>query len=69
MPRPDQMREALQRIADWADAYPLEQFPEQDLKKADQILKQHGISMSAMHGQWARNIVEGIGKIAREGAG
>lgn len=58
------LREALQRIADWANAYPLDQFPDQDLKKADKALAFVGVNMSAMHGQWARHIVTGIGGIA-----
>ena len=58
--------ERLYYIRAWLDAYPLEAFPDQDLKLADKVLKRHGISMGAMHGQWARHIVSGLRKIAGE---
>jgi len=61
------LREALQRISDWAnEAYPPESFPAQDLKRANEVLEASGISMSAMHGQWARHLIGDIGRIAKE---
>jgi hypothetical protein len=60
-------REALQRISGWAnEAYPAEAFPDQDLRLANEVLAAHGISMSAMHGQWARRLIGGIGEIAKQ---
>lgn len=61
----DQLAEALHRILDWANAYPEDIFPPQDLKKADEVLKQAGISMSAMYGTWGRWITNGIREIAK----
>lgn len=61
------MKEALEKILDWANAYPADVFPDQDLKKADAVLRAAGISMSAMHGNWGRHITDGIKSIA-EGA-
>ena len=63
----EDLTEALQKIADWAlRAYPVEMFADQDLGKARIILETHGIDYSAMHGQWARHLLGGIGEIAKE---
>jgi hypothetical protein len=56
--------DALQSIAAWCSAYPDDVFPDQDMKKAREVLEANGISIGAMHGQWARHIVKGIGEIA-----
>lgn len=56
----------LQRVRQWAEAYPEDIFrpvTNDDLKRADALLREAGISMSAMHGHWARHIVCGIGSI------
>jgi hypothetical protein len=63
--RVETQSDALHQIQAWCDAYPIESFPEQDLQRADQVLRAAGISMSAMHAGWARRIVSGIGEIAR----
>ena len=62
--REDRMESALNEIRSWANAYPLTVFSEPDFKKADKVLAAAGISMTAMHGTWARYLVEGIGEIA-----
>lgn len=58
------LTDRLDRIRAWCDAYPIEVFPDQDLEKANTVLAEAGISMSAMHGQWARHIMSGIASIA-----
>jgi hypothetical protein len=66
----DRLHEALQRIEQWAKAYPVTLFKpisDRDLQRADEVLRLAGISMTAMHGQWAHHLLDGIGKIAREG--
>lgn len=63
----DDQRHALKRISDWAtEAYPPESFPDQDLERANEVLAAAGISISAMHGQWARHLIGGIGRIAKD---
>lgn len=61
----DDAVDQLERIQTWCNAYPVDVFPEQDTARSDEVLRAAGISMSAMHGSWARRIVEGIGNIAR----
>jgi hypothetical protein len=55
--------EKLARIRQWCDAYPVDQFPDQDLAKAREALEAAGISMGALHGMWGRHILAGVRKI------
>lgn len=64
--RVDELEEAFHRIAQWADAYPLDIFPEPDLKKAANLLKAGGITIDSVSAHVARHVIEGVGKIARE---
>jgi len=62
----DQYHDALWKVKQWVEAYPEDVFipiSSEDMKRANEVLKDAGINMSAMHGQWARHIVDGIGKI------
>jgi hypothetical protein len=41
-------REALEWLSDWAKAYPVDIFPEPDLKKAHELLKTGGMTLDAV---------------------
>lgn len=61
-----QLEDVLRRIKQWCDAYPISIFTPVDddtLKKVHELLAAEGISMTAMHAQWARHILAGIGDI------
>lgn len=60
------LEEALQRIDQWSEAYPLDIFPEPDLKKARELLAAGGITLDAVSAHCMRHVVNGVGKIARE---
>jgi hypothetical protein len=62
----DELREALQRIVQWADAYPLDIFPEPDWGKARDLLKAGGMTLDRISASNMRHVVEGVGRIARE---
>jgi hypothetical protein len=67
--RNEKLEQALQRIADWADAYPLAVFPEVDdvyLKTAHEALKAAGITLDRLSASAMRHVVQGVGKIARD---
>jgi hypothetical protein len=64
--RIDELTEALDRIVQWSEAYPLEIFPEPDLKKARELLAAGGITLDAVSAHCMRHVIEGVGKIARE---
>lgn len=63
------LEQALTEILQWSMAYPMTVFlnlPEDKLEDARQALKSVDIDMGALHAQWARHLVSGIGKIAKE---
>lgn len=64
--RIDELTEALFRIQQWSEAYPLDIFPEPDLKKAQALLEAGGITLDAVSAHCMRHCVEGVGKIAKE---
>lgn len=64
--RAERYEEALWRIAQWADAYPLEVFPEPDLKRAHEVLTAAGMTLDAISATAMRHAISGVGKIARD---
>jgi hypothetical protein len=58
--------DALRKIAQWAEAYPLAVFPEPDLKKARELLQAGGITLDAVSASAIRHAINGVGKIARD---
>lgn len=64
--RAEKCEEALHRILQWSDAYPVSVFPEPDLKKARELLEAGGMTLDSVSADAMRHVVEGVGKIARE---
>lgn len=62
----ERMQEALERIASWSEAYPLDIFPEPDLKLARELLAAGGERLDAVGAHCMRHVIDGVGKIARE---
>jgi hypothetical protein len=60
------LAEALHRIAQWAEAYPLDIFPEPDLKRAAELLQAGGITLDSVSAHCMRHVLDGVGKIARD---
>ncbi len=63
--REGRMEEALCRIQDWCGAYPIEAFPEPDMTAIREKLGDG--PMAALHASWARHLLDGIARHAREG--
>jgi hypothetical protein len=61
----ERLEDALHRIEQWAQAYPLDVFPEPDFKRARELLAAGGISLDSISASNMRHVVEGVGKIAR----
>lgn len=61
----ERMREALEKIDQWAKAYPLSVFPEPDFKKAHEVLTANGMTLDAISASNMRHVVTGVGEIAR----
>ena len=55
--------DTLTSIQSWCRAYPLSAFPEPDFGKADKVLKEAGISLSAISGSNMRHVCEGIQRL------
>jgi hypothetical protein len=66
MSNEEKYRDALERIVQWSEAYPVDIFPEPDFKKTAELLKAGGITLAAVASSCMRRVVEGVGKIARE---
>ena len=64
--RIDDLKQALHRIVQWADAYPLDVFPEPDLKKARALLEAGGITLDSVSAHCMRHVISGVGEIARK---
>jgi hypothetical protein len=64
--REEIMAEALHRIVQWSEAYPLDIFPEPDWVKAHALLQAGGITLDAISASNMRHVIESVGKIARK---
>lgn len=62
----DRYREALERIVQWSEAYPLDVFPEPDFAKARELLAAGGIMIDAVSASCMRHVIRGVGEIARK---
>ena len=62
----DGLEYALNRIANWSRAYPLEAFPKPDLAKAAEVLSAAGMTLDAISADAMRHVIERVGKIADE---
>jgi hypothetical protein len=57
----ERMQEALERIEQWSQAYPLMIFPEPDFAKAAELLKAGGMTLDAISASNMRHVIEGVG--------
>ena len=64
--REERLDDALRDIIKWAEAYPLEVFPEPDLKRAARLLKTHGMTLDAISATAMRHVLKGVRRIAQE---
>jgi hypothetical protein len=67
--REDRLEEALHRIIAWAEAYPLDAFPEptkEYYKKAHEVLTANGMTLDRLSAAAMRHVIRGVGKIARD---
>jgi len=64
------LEDALTQILQWCMAYPHTMFrpvTDEQLTSAAVVLRGVGIDIGALHAEWARHLLDGIGKIAKEG--
>jgi hypothetical protein len=63
--REEMAKEALEQILSWAEAYPIECFPEPDWKRSDEVLKAAGLSLSRISASNMRHVITRVAEIAR----
>ena len=64
--RIEELEEALQRIDNWAKAYPLKVFPEPDFKKVAEVLKASGLSLDAVSASNMRHVITQVKDIVEQ---
>jgi len=64
--RVERLETALQKIVQWSEAYPLDIFPEPDWEKVAALCEAGGVSLDAISAHCMRQVVRGVGMIARE---
>ena len=62
----ERLQAVLELLQNWVKAYPLEMFPEPDLKLARKLLTDGGVSYSALNAYSMRHVINGVGKIIDE---
>ena len=59
------LRDKLYRIKQWAEAYPLNVFPEPDFKKVAKVLKENDLSLDAVSASNMRHVINGVKEIIK----
>jgi len=59
----ENISEKFHQITNWCKAYPLQVFPEPDMKKAHELLKVGGITIDSVSAYAMRHVLVGIQKI------
>jgi hypothetical protein len=62
----ERLREALERVREWVDAYPIDIFPEPDWGKARGLLEDGGMTLDSVSAAAMRRVVDGLSKIVRD---
>ena len=63
-PTNERMADALHRIKQWSEAYPLTAFPEPDLKRAHEVLTAAGMTLDAISARAMRHVTTRVQAIA-----
>ena len=64
--RAERYEDALERIAQWAKAYPLDIFPEPDFERVNEVLSAAGISLSCVSASNMRHVITGVARIVEK---
>jgi hypothetical protein len=68
--RMERMEAALQRILQWSQAYPIENFPKPDeayWAKAREVLEANDMTLDRISADNMRHVITQVGKIAEDG--
>jgi hypothetical protein len=67
--RCEALEDALRRIVQWADAYPITVFhepTEDEYRLAHEVLKANNMTLDAFSASMGRHCLKGVGAIARD---
>ena len=56
----DELEGELDKITNWCNAYPLDIFPEPDLKAVAELLKKNGMTLDSVSASNMRHVLSGI---------
>lgn len=59
--------DALEQIRSWAAAYPLDVFPEPDMRRAHEVLEANGLSLGAISAHAMRHVITQVSAIVCDG--
>lgn len=62
----ENLQDKMHRINSWIEAYPIEMFPEPDLKRAAVVLKAAGMTLDSISASSMRHVLDGIKNIIAE---
>lgn len=65
----DKMRDSLQKIYNWSQAYPLDIFPELNMMRVAVVLAAAGIELGSVSAYCMRHVISGVESLAKEGLG
>jgi predicted P-loop ATPase/GTPase len=65
----ERLKDCIGLLRNWAKAYPLDMFPEPDLKLARKLLEDGGVNYSTLNVYSMRHVINGVGKIIDEALG
>ena len=63
----DALKDKLEEIVQWANAYPVSVFPEPDFTKARELLEAGGMTLDAVSASNMRHVLRGILEIIEGG--
>lgn len=59
----ERLNDALDKLVQWSDAYPLAVFPEPDFAKAHKVLTENGMTLDAISASNMRHVIKGVREI------
>lgn len=62
----EKLKDKLHQIKTWAEAYPLDAFPEPVMAIAHQVLQDHGLSLGNISASNMRHVLNGVIRIVEE---
>lgn len=56
-------QELVHQLTGWTQAYPIKIFPEPDSERANQVLREHGMTVDALSAAMGRHVLKRVGEM------